>query len=439
MRDFMMLGGMFFLIPLACSDALAAYIVWGWTAALSPKYYLYGFMQDIRYNMLFALIALTLMLVKRRNKEPFNATPTFMLMLALLSHSMLCIAFGYPLNPFNQILGEQFFKSILFCLVMFWFVKDRNDMHAMFIMFGLGLGFHGVVEGLKVIVSGGGHHVSGIPTSMMSDNNHFGVAMVIVVPLLYYLQQYSSSKLARIGFFSGMLLTIVAILGTNSRGAMVALGVVGIWFFLTSQYKFRASLVLAVGIAVVFFVAPESWFERMDTIADAGQDSSFMGRVAAWKISSAIAVQNPIFGGGFHSLQVQHVWEQFKYSQGLLGFIHTPEPDLRAKAAHSIYFEILGDMGFVGLFLFLSIFANAIWARYQIKAMIKDKSEQYAWALDKANALMLAILAYLVGGGAVSLAYFELPFMLAMLMEMLRQYVKREIAGARSPQLAARG
>jgi O-antigen ligase len=152
-----------------------------------------------------------------------------------------------------------------------------------------------------------------------------------------------------------------------------------------------------------------------------------MGRVVAWKVSSAIALNNPLFGGGLHALQAQSVWEAFKYSSGLLGFIDTPEPDQLAKAAHSIYFEILGDLGFVGLFFFLAVFANAFVIRYRIKSMVKRAGENFTWALDAANALMLSLMAYLAGGAGVSLGYFEVPFMLAMVMELLKQQVERGV------------
>jgi probable O-glycosylation ligase (exosortase A-associated) len=251
--------------------------------------------------------------------------------------------------------------------------------------------------------------------------------MVLVIPILHYLSQYSAKRLVRWGFLAGLLLTVVAVLGTYSRGGMIALCVVGLWFFATSRRKARAFFLVALAVIVVLCVAPDSWFDRFNTIADAGQDSSFMGRVVAWKVSSAIALDNPLFGGGFHALQEQSVWEIFKYSPGLLGFVDTPEPDLRAKAAHSIYFEVLGDLGFLGLFIFLTVFANALLIRYRIKSLVKRAGEDFAWALDAANALMLSILAYLAGGAGVSLGYFEVPFMLAMVMELLKQQVERGV------------
>lgn len=325
MRDLMMLGALLLFVPLSFANPFNAYLLWGWTAVVSPAFYLYGFMQSVRFNLIFAAIALGMLLVGRKaTSKAIRNNSTVLLMTLFLLHTGMCVLFGYPDNPFNEILGVQFFKSILFCLVMTWFVSNRLQMHAVLIMLALGLGFHGVLEGLKVITLGGAHLVIGIPTTMMSDNNHFGVGMVMVIPLLYYLQQHSLNRLAQFGYWAGMLLTVVAVLGTNSRGGMVALAIVGLWFFISSRHKFRALVVVALVSTIVFSVAPASWFERMNSIKDAGEDSSFMGRVAAWKISSAIALENPLTGGGFHSLQVQSVWEKFKYSQGLLGFVTTP-------------------------------------------------------------------------------------------------------------------
>ena len=60
--------------------------------------------------------------------------------------------------------------------------------------------------------------------------------------------------------------------------------------------------------------------------------------------------------------------------------------------------------------------------------MVKESGEHLAWAVDMADALMLSLLAYLVGGAAVSLAYFEPPFVIVMLMELVRQQVEKEVS-----------
>lgn len=435
MRDLMMLGAMLVFVPLSLANAFIAYLLWGWTAVLSPVYYLYGFMQSVRFNMLFALVAIAMLVFGRlKNPGKFTLNPTTGLLILFALHGSLSAAFAYPHNPFNLEYYTGLMKVMVFCLLMPVFVNSRLRIHAMLIMVILGLGFHGTLEGLKFLASGGGHRVSGIPTTMMGDNNHFAVAMVMSVPIAYYLSHYSKTRLVRFGFFCGMLLAVAAILGTYSRGGFLGLTVVGLGVAMGAPKKWLAVGLVLLGAVTVIAFAPESWFDRIQSIQNAGEDTSFMGRVAAWRISSAIALENPIFGGGFHALQLQSTWNTFKESSGLLGFVDIPHMPLIAKAAHSIYFEVMGDLGFVGLFIFLAVLGNALWTRRQIKRLAKQGGEQLKWAGDLANLLGVSLMAYMVGGAGVSLAYFETMYVLVMLMEVLRQHVRHCVAEQRVSQ-----
>lgn len=434
MRDLMMLGAMLVLVPLSLANAFVAYLLWGWTAVLSPVYYLYGFMQSVRFNLLFALVAIVMLILGRlKERGSFRLTRTSVLFLIFAVHASLAALFAYPNNPFNPEYYSGLMKVMVFCLLMPFFVNSRLRIHAMLIMVVLGLGFHGTVEGLKFIASGGGHRVSGIPTTMMGDNNHFAVAMVMSVPIAYYLSHYSQHRLVRFGFFCAMLLTVAAILGTYSRGGFLALAVVGLGVAFGAPKKWLAVTIVLLGAVAVVALAPESWFDRIQSIQHAGEDTSFMGRVAAWRISSAIALSNPVFGGGFHALQLQSTWNAFKFEGGLLPFIDIPHMPLVAKAAHSIYFEIMGDLGFVGLFFFLLVLGNALFTRYEIKRLVRRAPEKLAWAGHLAALLGVSVVAYMIGGAGVSLAYFETIYVFVMLMEVLKQHVQRTVDAEHPP------
>ncbi len=244
----------------------------------------------------------------------------------------------------------------------------------------------------------------------------------MVLPILYYLYMHSARKWVKLGMLAAFGLTAFTIVGSGSRGGFVALAVTALWLVKTSRRKWVTIVVVATLGMVFYAFAPESWLARLQTIEHAEEDSSFMGRVIAWKISSAIALSNPIFGGGLHAVQVQYVWDQFLTSQGLLGFISTPIPTFRAKAAHSIYCETMGDIGFVGLMLFMALLVNGLMARRKIRRLLSGTGKQYLWATDMADMLMLSVLAYMVGGLTVSLAYLEAIYIVLVIMEMLKQY-----------------
>ena len=427
MRDLMFAMMMLVAIPLAIARPFNAYLLWAWTAVVIPTSYFFGFMVNARLNFFFAILTLLLIALGRVPWKSYQANRVTWWYLLFLLHATLVFFLAYPGNRFNGEYYELILKGLLFALVMPFFVRKRVDMHVIIIVIVLGFGLHGVLNGLKTIASAGGHLVEGPAGTMIADRNHLSTALALALPLLYYLFQQSAHRLIRLSFLGGFVLVALAIAGSGSRGGFIALSVVGLWLVLTSRKRWSALALLTVMSVAFFALAPAEWFSRLSTIEEAGADASFMGRVIAWQISSAIALGNPVFGGGFHAVQIQGIWDQYVGAPSLLGFLNLPLPDFNAKAAHSIYFEVLGDMGFVGLFLFLGILMQAIRSRYVIKRHLKDMGSQWLWARDMSDMLMLAIIAYMAGGAAVSLAYFEVIYIVVMLMEMLRLHVARAV------------
>lgn len=427
MRDMMVAAFLVVLIPLAISRPFIAYLLWGWTALLTPTNYLYGFLAGGRFNLLFAVMTLALLLLGQV-RGPYKMTRTTTLLLLLLIHISLSVLLAYPNNLHNAYYYELILKVMVFCLLAPFFVTSRLRLHAMMLMVALGLGFHGVVTGLKIISSGGGHIVTGPAGSMLADRNHFSTALALTLPILYYLYTHSARKWVKFGFLAAFGLTALTIMGSGSRGGFVALAVTGFWLIMTSRRKGVTLLVVAALAVALYAFAPESWLVRLESIEHAEEDDSFMGRVIAWKISSAIALANPVFGGGLHSVQVQYVWDMFLTSQGLLGFVDTPIPTFRAKAAHSIYFETMGDLGLVGFLLFVTVMLNGLYTRIEIRRLLAKAGNRHLWARDMADMLMLSIIAYMVGGLTVSLAYLEVIYIVLVIQEMLKQHVLKMLA-----------
>jgi probable O-glycosylation ligase (exosortase A-associated) len=211
----------------------------------------------------------------------------------------------------------------------------------------------------------------------------------------------------------------------------------GLWFLATSRQKLAGIITFAAGMVLVLTLAPEGWMDRMETIKEAESVNTFITRVEAWQVSSAIALENPLTGGGLHAVQVQSVWSQFKGSKGLLPFVDTGEPSRIFRAAHSIYFEVLGDMGFVGFALFLGVLLNAALNGVRVRRLTKGRENELEWATDLSNTLTAVIVTYMVGGLSVSLAYSEIIYVVVMLTEVLRREVVKVAGAAKSAPAAA--
>jgi O-antigen ligase len=162
-----------------------------------------------------------------------------------------------------------------------------------------------------------------------------------------------------------------------------------------------------------------SWFERMNTIKDANEDGSFMGRVMAWKLSILMALNSPIWGGGFDAVAYGPTWRGLLSQWHLVSWIPSPVP-VKGYVAHSIYFQVLGDMGFVGFFVFFSM----IWVTYRKYKKLMRSPSSSEWLKTVSMYCTIAIVCYLVAGAALSVAYNEIILMLIALSMRLSQNVQ---------------
>ncbi len=426
MRDLMMLGAMLLLVPLSLRSSFSAYLLWGWAGLIAVQTYLYGFMREVPYVQIFALITLTLLLLsKDKEKSRYQLDPTTILMVLFSLHCIFAATLAYPWLARNWELCSNVLKTILFCLIMPVVITRRYRFHALLVVIAIGISFHGLLDGLKFLASGGAHNAVGV--QKLGDNNHMAMILIMVMPLLLYLFQYAKYRIAKLGFAGAFLGTCLAIVATGSRGALITLIAVGAWLILLSQNRVRYFSIAAVVATLILVSAPDTWTERMDTIKSADQDSSFMGRVIAWKRASAIALQHPVLGGGFHAGQDPQLFLQFNGQNGLLGFIETAIGTYPA-ATHSIYFEVMGDLGFLGLILFMLLMITPFLIRSQIKSLARQIGPSANWARDCADMIAASMVAFLVGGAALSAAYFELPYITVMIMQVLLLVLRQEAA-----------
>lgn len=428
MRDLMFAFMFAPLLFMSLRNGFVAYLLWCWAGLIAIQFYLYGFMLGIAYVQLFAAIALLQFLLRKDPERlPYSPNRTTALFVIFAIHITLCATFSYPGHPRNWEASGNMIKTILFCALMPLVVTSRYRIHALVLVIALATSFHGVIDGLKFIVSGGHHVAHGI--AKFGDNNHYAMVLIMVIPLLAYLHKHSAVRFVKLGFLGLIPLLVFSVMATQSRGGLICLVAVGSWFLLTSRRKAIGIFVVLICATLVLFFASDQWMTRMQSIDSASEDGSFLGRVGAWHISTAIALVNPVFGGGPYSIEMGSVWNTFRNAQGLLGFLPMDLNGIpgRGRATHSIYFQAMGDLGFVGFFIFVAILTNAFLTARSIVNMCKRAGPRLDWALSLAQMLTLAVLAYAVAGALLSATYFDLPYVLFMLVQVLKMQVEREM------------
>ncbi len=439
MRDIAFVAGILAMLPFAFGRPHIGALLSCWTAMLVPNTYVYGFATSIRFNLIVVLATLVIwVLSKEPMRIPMNRTHVLLIVFGIFG----TISTAFAISTEGVAWGHwgNFSKIIFFALLVGALFNNRTRIEALLYALLLSVGFHGVEEGLKFILSGGEHHIFGPESSIITDNNHFALAIICLLPLVFFLYRQAQHPVLRLAILGSAGVLFFTVVGTFSRGGLIGLLAIAIWAFIHSTRKGRyLAFAIPVAIMLVSF-APDRWTNRMDTISTANQDESFMGRVIAWKQSTLIAFDNPILGGGFHAVQDFTVWTHYRLTRfHELDFIRTDEPDpLAPHAAHSIYFQVLGDMGFVGLALF-GMLGFTAWRNTVIVARKAKGRSDLEWASQLAQYSQYSLIAYFVSGAALSMAYFEFMYILFAIIASLRQIVERETQEAKpAPALGAR-
>jgi probable O-glycosylation ligase (exosortase A-associated) len=278
------------------------------------------------------------------------------------------------------------------------------------------------MEATKFIVSGGGHRIAGFYGHVLGDRNDLSVAINMCIPLIVYLLGQTKHKPIKFGLVILLILNIVAVVGTYSRGGFVGLIIVGGYFFLKSKRKFLWTIMIAILIPILSSNAPTEWTDRMDTVREASTDSSFVGRLWAWKISVKIANDN-FFGNGFYATQDPYAWKYYGQNIDDFGFIYTPPmpEDQIVKAAHSIYFQVLGDLGYLGLLLLIMMVMSLLLKANKLRKLALKKN--ISWCANLCAMLSISSIGFALTGANVSLAYFDLFFTLLALLCVIEKKI----------------
>ena len=407
MRDLLYYAAWVFILPLTLASAHLGVSVWIWVALLPPNELLYGGLGFVLpFNKLVAASAF-FALVTSQTKKDFYADKLIMLIVVYA----IVVTLSYVLCPFDSAFADlqydKFWKELVLFFLITGVMFSQHRLHQVALVVSLAFGFVMIKEGLIFLLTAGGHKIEVIGT--VGDNNGVAMALLMTIPLLLYCAKYSAERWVRLGMYVTAGFGTVAVVATYSRGGFIGMLVLGLMLLKGSKYKIRALIAVGILAMGLFALMPDDYLSRIGTISDATSDDSFAIRLLAWKINYLMAVDHPFLGNGLYaSLN----WQNWSAHLGEATTWLFPSPlVLKTFVAHSIYFQVLGDTGFVGLFLFAGILLTALIKTIQTQRIVR-RDPSLEWSGDLARAMQMSLAVYCVSGGALSLVYFELLYIL---------------------------
>ena len=411
MRDLIVTAIVFGFLPMVLSRPYVGLYLFSWLSYMNPHRLAWGFATSMPFAYIVALTTLISVLTSKEPKRmPWTREMTVLLLYILWMSVTTYFAFFYNLA------SEQLLKVIKIQIMIFLtplVITNRQRLHGLIWVIALSLGFYGVKGGIFTILKGGAFRVQGPPGTFIDGNNEIALALLMTIPLIRYLQLHETRKWLHQGLGAAMVLTIISAIGSQSRGALVGAAVMGSIFWMKSRNKFFTAAILAVAIGTVALVMPQEWYDRMSTIKTYEQDQSAQGRINAWWTAWNVAIARPT-GGGFEMFQEQTF------------HAYAPDPS-NVHDVHSVYFEVLGEHGFIGLGLWL-LLAILTWqtGSWVIKHAKRDPDKK--WAADLAAMGQVSMIGFATAGAFLGLSNFDLYYHLLMIIVLTKVILLKEQA-----------
>lgn len=413
MRDLALTLVMIGLVPFILRMPVVGLLTWVWIGIMNPHRLTWGFAYSLPFAAVAAMLFMASLLLNRKQLVSFPVnTVSVSLVLFVLWLGVSPLFSFHPDYEFHY--WSRAAKIQLMVLLAFLVLREPRHLHWMIWVLALSVGFFGIKGGVFTIATAGSFRTWGPSGSFIFDNNALALATIMVIPLMRYLQLQATERWMRWGLGMAIVLASASAIGSQSRGALLAIIAMAGFLWVKSRNKLPMGLLLIVLLPVGLLMMPDSWTDRMDTIRDYQEDASALGRLNAWQLAWNVAVDRFPIGAGF-AIAFPDVFAMY-----------APDPTM-VFTAHSIYFQILGEHGFVGLFLFLMVFVTTWRWGGRIVRRTAGRPE-LLWARDMASMCQVSLVGYAVGGAFLSLSYFDLPYYIVVVIVTLRTMVERATA-----------
>ena len=420
---------------LFCYGAMKAFrrpylaaLLWVWIGLMNPHRLGWGFAYSIPFAMMAVGIMVIAMFANPKEVRWPSSGPVAVFILFAVWMGLTTLFAIHREDSTVMLLNVV--KVMVVTLGVAAVVRTREEILGLVSVIALSLAFYGAKGGWFTLITGGSFRVWGPPSTVIEGNNELAVGLIITIPLLYYMVQQADKLLTlplleKLGvkwlkraIFALMLLCAISAIGSHSRGALLAMVAMATMLWWRSKSKLAVGLVVLVLSPALIFFMPDEWSSRMGTIQTYDTDQSAMGRLNAWTMAINIA-NNRIFGAGFTT------------DSALIYQMYAPNPS-ELLVAHSIYFQVLGEHGYIGLFLYLLFWFLTYRTAGRLMKVARERPH-LEWVGQLGAMIKVSIVGFAVGGAFLSLAFWDMPFYFMVLLVVTENWVKSNRADKAVP------
>lgn len=330
---------------------------------------------------------------KRSDIHVFSA-PQMKYALAIFLLGLASTPFSYwPGKSFNFMVFN-FFNTLVLLFLLIKIANTYADLKKL--VWGIIVSIS--LLGITALLSGGVRASAG----GSYDPNDLALVLVLFLPLFYFSMKNEQGTL-RLILASASIVSIAAIMATQSRGGFIGLVTVVAGILIKERFNFIKLLLVGSTLFIAFSVlAPPGYSERISTIFNPQEDYNMTeggGRIEIWKRGLQLMKENPLLGVGPAAFEVAEGSTHIDENTGNTG---------KWSTAHNSFVQIGAELGIPGLMLLVMIMVSSIRSLKRLHRELPKNSE-LRWLV---NALEVGIYGYIINGFFLSQAYSSALFLL---------------------------
>lgn len=432
MRDMAFIGFLVALFGIGLRRPFVLVLAYVYIDIVVPQRLTYVLLNSLPVSMI-AVVAAVMVWAIADDKRDTRFAPRQLLMLLLLIYCGISTSTAdFPVEAAEK--WEWVWKALAFAIFLPLTLRTRLRFETLGLFMVLSAASIIIVGGIKTLAGGGGYGTLNLMNSSntgLYESSTIATVAIAIIPLIFFLMKNGTifPPEWRVKLFGSALIFAALLIpvGTQARTGLICIAVLALLLLRFTKRRFLYIGLAAAAALIVTPMLPDSFTARMKTIQGYKSDASAGTRLAVWAWTWDYAKEHPL-GGGFQAYlqnnvryEVERTTQQGANSDTAINL----EID-KARAYHSAYFEMLGEQGFPGLFLWLAIHIigignmELVYRKYRHREPDDDQ-----WIGLLAGALQQGQIIYLVGAVFAGIAFQPFMFMLVGMQIGLGTYASR--------------
>jgi len=428
MHDLALLGFLLGLILLGLRKPFIFVLGYAYVDIVSPQRLSYYLLNSLQVSLIFFVLALGGFLAMDDKKGTRLAGRQVLMILLLLWCGFTTLTADFPAAAAEK--WDWVWKALLFAIFLPFTLRTRLRIEGLLLFMVVSASSMIVTGGIKTVIGGGGYGTLNLGLSDNSglyEGSTISTVAIAIIPTILFLAKYGTvfprDWKVRLYSIALVFACLLIPIGTVTRTGLICIGLVAIMGLRDSKRRLLYIAGMGVALAVAIPFLPASYTERMHTIQGYQADESASTRVAVWGWTWNYVQSHPA-GGGFNAYLGNHIKIELKDARGQP--INNQVEYDKARAFHSAYFEMLGEQGFPGFFLWAALHFTSLFRLEMLRRRFrKAQGEDEQWIAPLATALQHGHIIYLVGSLFIGIAFQPFVYMMIASEIGLDSYVKR--------------